>query len=334
MDQLSFTYIYDQHCLWREDSSKGKRGILQYRTLSGELLTNKDLSGMTLSNVIFTEDIEGCSFKDAILINVNFCGLILEEVDFTSSRIKHCVFTSSSLKDCTSNKALFTGGILKDCLWKRCTCNRAVFEGCYMVGADFVDCEIKEARFEGCNLVATSYNQCQLSSAVFKRCEAMSMFLTHCSADSTVFEKTDLSGGIIKHTSINHAEFTEVTMKNTRFTRTSVSSANLPFPTISEEERELNLYKVAKHALATDGGLCMESWHSECNTSHCVAGWIVHLNKDARKVAEEASYTLAGLLFLGEKAAEMFYEDTEVAQRFLESVLHSGKDKFEKVSGT
>jgi hypothetical protein len=81
------------------------------------------------------------------------------------------------------------------------------------------------------------------------------------------------------------------------------------------------LVEVARRALATPKSLKMDYWHS-CNTSHCIAGWAIHL-------AGEEGYTLerkvgpsnAGLVLLGVEAAGMFLLSDEEARSRLQKIL-------------
>jgi hypothetical protein len=65
----------------------------------------------------------------------------------------------------------------------------------------------------------------------------------------------------------------------------------------------------------------MGAWHT-CDTTHCIAGWAVHLAGDEGKALEAKHGThLAGLSLLGPEAAEHFYEDNEAATAWLRAKL-------------
>jgi hypothetical protein len=65
----------------------------------------------------------------------------------------------------------------------------------------------------------------------------------------------------------------------------------------------------------------MNTWHT-CETTHCIAGWAVHLAGDEGKALEEkhGSY-LAGLALLGSEAAAHFFNNNEAATAWLRAKL-------------
>ena len=85
------------------------------------------------------------------------------------------------------------------------------------------------------------------------------------------------------------------------------------------------LINVAKHALAEPRRLKMDVWHSEsggCGTSHCIAGWAVHLEGDAGYALErEVGPAAAGILLLGVEASKLFFLDDDDARTALHGVL-------------
>ena len=96
--------------------------------------------------------------------------------------------------------------------------------------------------------------------------------------------------------------------------------ANLDFPIASPEQAAPRIAAVARAALQADA-LHMGAWHT-CDTTHCIAGWAVHLAGDEGKALEAKHGThLAGLSLLGPEAAEHFYEDNEAATAWLRAKL-------------
>lgn len=85
-----------------------------------------------------------------------------------------------------------------------------------------------------------------------------------------------------------------------------------------EAERIANLRRVAAAALATPDALEMGRVHT-CETTHCIAGWAVHLSDDpAIKAAE---WSAAGTALLGVEAASMFYASNADAREWLRQYL-------------
>ena len=70
----------------------------------------------------------------------------------------------------------------------------------------------------------------------------------------------------------------------------------------------------------------METWHT-CETTHCMAGWAIHLAGEPGKIMEKMlGPELTGLLLLGAEAHQYFYKSNDEAREFLSSAL-SGEDK-------
>ena len=74
------------------------------------------------------------------------------------------------------------------------------------------------------------------------------------------------------------------------------------------------LQAVAAQALSSPDCLRMNSWHSDCGTAHCLAGWAIHQAGPIGATLEALHGShLAGLLLLGHEAAARFYmSDAEV----------------------
>ena len=81
------------------------------------------------------------------------------------------------------------------------------------------------------------------------------------------------------------------------------------------------LVEVARHALATPKSLYMRDWH-HCKTSHCIAGWAIHLaGEEGYALERQIGPGNAGLVLLGPKGAELFHLSYEAARAKLQAVL-------------
>jgi hypothetical protein len=87
------------------------------------------------------------------------------------------------------------------------------------------------------------------------------------------------------------------------------------------EERRSNLVAVAEAALA-DGALDMGAWHT-CATTHCIAGWAVHLSPLGREIEAEWNTSTAAAILLGPEHAWRFYSSDEYARAWLLSTLEA-----------
>ena len=83
------------------------------------------------------------------------------------------------------------------------------------------------------------------------------------------------------------------------------------------------LREVAAVATASHEGLYMNLWHT-CPTTHCIAGWAIHLAGEPGRLLEEVhGPELAGRMLLGHEAALHFHDDDNDARAWLLSVLDS-----------
>ena len=83
------------------------------------------------------------------------------------------------------------------------------------------------------------------------------------------------------------------------------------------------LREVAAVATASHDGLYMNLWHT-CPTTHCIAGWAIHLAGEPGRLLEEVhGPELAGRMLLGHEAALHFHDDDIDARAWLLSVLDS-----------
>ena len=87
------------------------------------------------------------------------------------------------------------------------------------------------------------------------------------------------------------------------------------------EDAPARLQAVAAAVLAEPEALQMGSWHSDCGTTHCLAGWAIHQAGPLGAVLEQLhGPAVAGLLLLGSEAAQHFYASNETALEWLRSI--------------
>lgn len=101
-----------------------------------------------------------------------------------------------------------------------------------------------------------------------------------------------------------------------------------------KDEAKTLLVEVAKHALADPANLEMSKWHNEskgCGTSHCIAGWAVHLHPKGYEIEKATQSThVAGNVLLGIDASRLFFLSNDDARTALHKVL---ADAGEPVAG-
>ena len=140
---------------------------------------------------------------------------------------------------------------------------------------------------------------------------------------------------VVLHT-VNADTLSDANLSYVNLSGANLSYANLRFATLSgvnlssakidglqivtAEQGEPLLRQVAEAALSAPGCLSMKTWHA-CETSHCIAGWAIHLSGDkGRDLEKKYGSANAGMILLGVEASTHFYDDNETARKWLESI--------------
>ncbi len=103
---------------------------------------------------------------------------------------------------------------------------------------------------------------------------------------------------------------------------TSIGGSPVPDP----ETARARLVAVAEAALTEPGNLNMKVWHDQskgCGTSHCIAGWAVHLEPDGYALEKKLGSTLtAGNVLLGPVYSKLFFLSDDDGRSALHRVLN------------
>ena len=137
----------------------------------------------------------------------------------------------------------------------------------------------------------------------------------------------NLIGADLSGANLREADLREANLRWANLREADLSGANIDgFAIATPEEAAPRIKAVAKAALAGPDALDMDVWHT-CETTHCIAGWAVHLAGDQGKALEEKFGTAtAGLALLGTEAASHFYDTQEKGRAWLQSKLETTHD--------
>jgi hypothetical protein len=144
--------------------------------------------------------------------------------------------------------------------------------------------------------------------------------LSNANLSNADLNRANLSGANLSGADLSFANLSNANLSNADLNRANLSGAKLDFEIASPEQAASRIAAVAKVALEPEA-LHMGTWHT-CETTHCIAGWAIHLADDAGKLLEEnyGAY-IAGLSLLGHEAAAHFYDSNEDATSWLRSKL-------------
>jgi Pentapeptide repeats (8 copies) len=115
------------------------------------------------------------------------------------------------------------------------------------------------------------------------------------------------------------ADLKGANLKGANLTDANLTGAKLPASLNFTPDADL-IKKVANAALASDESLKMDTWHT-CETTHCIAGWAIHLHPEGKRLVENSNECLAGRLLLGNEAAEHFFDSDDDARKYLSQFL-------------
>jgi hypothetical protein len=153
-------------------------------------------------------------------------------------------------------------------------------------GADLRDANLRDASLRGANLCGADLRDANLRGANL------------CGAD---LRGADLCGADLRGASIGGG----AAEKSPKFS----FKPDLDLPR-----------KVAQAALASPESLDMSTWHA-CETTHCLAGWAVHLSGSAGYALESITSTSVAGAMLMPSAAHLFYSTGAEAKKWLEEQI-------------
>jgi hypothetical protein len=140
----------------------------------------------------------------------------------------------------------------------------------------------------------------------------------------------NLSGAILRDANLSGANLRDANLRDANLSGANLSGANLSGANLSgatglpiATDAADRLKAVAQAALQPDA-LEMSSWHT-CGTTHCIAGWAIHLAGEPGRLMESMmGAEVAGLLLLGADAHGHFHDSNEKAMEYLRGVVADG----------
>jgi hypothetical protein len=179
-------------------------------------------------------------------------------------------------------------------------------------GAVLIDANLSGANLSGANMCCANLSGADLSDADLSDAD-----LSGANLSGAVLIDADLSGANLSGAHLSGAE---------------IGGGSTPIdPSIFglKADPELPL-KVAK-AIIEPSALDMGNWHG-CNTTHCLAGWAIHLSGSAGYVLESiTSPSVAGAMLLP-SASHLFYSNnTEAISWAIEVIDEAEKDVISKM---
>lgn len=135
----------------------------------------------------------------------------------------------------------------------------------------------------------------------------------------------DLSGANLSDANLIEADLSRANLSGASLRGASLRGANLSGANLPKTAKIRKLFSKIKTAIETNGNkLDMSDWHT-CKTTHCVAGWAIHLAEESGSNAEmKYGPSVAGALIINESCSYLngkvpnFIDSNENAMKFIE----------------
>ena len=133
----------------------------------------------------------------------------------------------------------------------------------------------------------------------------------------------DLSGADLSEADLRGADLSRADLRGADLSGANLSRADLRgakgLPITADAPSRLQA--VAAQVLSNPDCLRMNLWHSNCGTTHCLAGWAIHQAGPIGATLEALhGAPLAGLLLLGHDAAARFYQSNDEVLQWLRTI--------------
>jgi hypothetical protein len=197
----------------------------------------------------------------------------------------------------------------------------ADFSGANLNYADLSDLNLSKANFSGAQLVYANLSNTYLSFSNFS-----SANLAEANLSRSYSHKANLAGARLVKADLSYACFSNVNLENVQLRETILVETNLvdcqnvTEKTFGVKTDPLLPQKVAMAVNGEYSKLYMGDWHI-CETTHCLAGWAIHLSGAAGYALEKAtSPSVAGAMLMP-SAAHLFGASNEKAMEWLQEQL-------------
>ena len=199
----------------------------------------------------------------------------------------------------------------------RANLSRANLYGADLSGADLSGADLSRANLYGANLSGANLYGANLSGAD----------LSVANLSRANLYGANLSGADLSGANLSRANLYGANLSRANLSRANLSGADLSrakgLPIVADAPARLQA--VAAQVLSNPDCLRMTCWHSNCGTSHCLAGWAIHQAGPIGATLEALHGAhLAGLLLLGHDAAARFYQSNEQVIEWLRSISRDG----------
>jgi uncharacterized protein YjbI with pentapeptide repeats len=157
--------------------------------------------------------------------------------------------------------------------------------------ADLRRADLRRADLRRADLRRADLSDADLSDADLRRADLRRADLRRADLSDADLSAADLSAADLRRADLRRADLSDADLRRADLRRADLSDAVLSDVPVVE-----NLHRKILQAIEGDGALEMSQWHT-CETTHCRAGWAIHLAGAAGyKLEKEVGASVAGAL--------------------------------------
>lgn len=201
---------------------------------------------------------------------------------------------------------------------KRANLSEVDLQGVDFRRLGFENINLEHACLRGANLRHSYLKEINLKNADLRNVKLLGANLENSDLRHSCLKGSNLVDANLKGVDLMGADLRDVVA-------TTITPDNLGL----EHDSEL-IMKVAEAALKDSASLDMSRWHT-CETSHCLAGWAIHLAPNGYLISQLTSPSVAGCLLIPE-LSHLFFERRNKSKiiEFLKDILNEQVGKLTK----
>jgi hypothetical protein len=157
--------------------------------------------------------------------------------------------------------------------------------------ADLSWADLREANLSGADLSWADLREANLSGADLSWAD-----LSEANLRGADLSEANLRGADLSEANLSGADLSEANLSGADLSEANLRGADLSEANLSGVPKIENIHKAIYAAASADGALDMSEWHT-CETTHCRAGWAVHLaGEEGRALEDKIGTAAAGAL--------------------------------------
>lgn len=235
--------------------------------------------------------------------------------------------TISELKSITSNHKLWLlsdqeegscanleGADLRDIDLEGVDLRRAELQYAYLRNTNLVNADLRGANLTGARLMITNLKGANLRDANLRGSNLRGAILRNTNLANADLRGADLEVADLEGADLSGANLRGANLRGAYLQRSNLKGADLDF-----DIQQGLLEDIVKIVTKEEDKLEMDKWHSDCGTTHCLAGWACRLNSRARQLENSHGTEIAGLLTLGVEAHSYFFKSNKQTMDWLKT---------------